>query len=290
MHFRDQWRAVSNRIRGLGEALHLHAAVLRVHSGDSFGVANKLIDHSFKISHELRNFRDDFGSALPQEALSAINDVLSQLPGSTGQLVGDTPDMRRERAWAAVVLLSAFESEMTLALSNTQESIRTRTERAINHLQRSIIVDKRIRDDWKGALARGEVDCEKIGAVHLLLHGIYAFKVSAAGARTDLVYQEPAQRFDGEAAYADGLVLTEWKIVTSDDVKQKCEQARSQAANYACGALGGTELTSYRYIVAVSSNYVELPDTQIVGGVAYVHRNIAVLPKVPSRVKFTAPT
>jgi hypothetical protein len=288
MHFQDQWRAISNRIRSLGEALHLHAAVLKVNSGDTFSVARTLIEHSWKIVRDLRTFRDDFGSALPQEALSAINDALSQLPNAP-QLLNDSADMRRERAWAAVVVLSAFESEMTLALSSTQQTIRTRTERAINHLQRSIVVDKNIKDDWQDAFASGEIACEKIGAVHLLLHGIYAFKASSEGARTDLVYQEPAQVFSGESAYADGLVLTEWKIVTSDDVRQKCQQARSQAANYASGALGGTELTSYRYIIAVSSDYVELPDAQTTGGVVYLHRNIAVAPKVPSRAKFAVP-
>ena len=221
-----------------------------------------------------------------QGALSAIADLLGQLPNDV-QRMSDTPDMRRERAWAAIVLLSAFESEMTLALSNNQEAIRTRVERAFNHLQRSIVVDPKVRTDWQRAIAANEIACEKLGAVHLLLHGIYAFKVNAEGGRTDLVYQEPTQLSDDELPYAEGLVLTEWKSVEAADVKQKCEQARSQAANYASGIFGGAELTTYRYIVAVSADYVPLPDNLVSGGVTYLHRNIAVSPKVPSRAKYS---
>jgi hypothetical protein len=35
--------------------------------------------------------------------------------------------------------------------------------------------------------------CEKLAGVHLLLHGIWAFKVHAAGERTDLVFPQPSR-------------------------------------------------------------------------------------------------
>src|ERR1700722_9028346 len=36
----------------------------------------------------------------------------------------------------------------------------------------------------------GSVACERLGAVHLLWHGIFAFKVDGSGARTDLIAPE----------------------------------------------------------------------------------------------------
>jgi hypothetical protein len=124
---------------------------------------------------------------------------------------GGPPDALRERVWAALVSLVAFETEMSFLLSDVQASIRSRSERAFSHLQRSIVVDESIRARWLKAFKEGEVACEKLGAVHLLLHGIWAFKVDAAGARTDLVLEEPAGDVAAVQRYADGLVLTEWK-------------------------------------------------------------------------------
>jgi hypothetical protein len=80
------------------------------------------------------------------------------------------------------------------------------------HLQRLIVVDDEARRKWQAAFAKGEVECEKLGAVHLLGHGIWAFKIDARGGRTDLVYQEPAGGLIKEQQYAEGFVLTGWKI------------------------------------------------------------------------------
>ncbi len=125
--------------------------------------------------------------------------------------------------------------------------------------------------------------CEKLGAVHLLLHGIWAFKVDAAGARTDLVFQEPAS-LEGVQRYAAGLVLTEWKkAVVTAEVNQRFQEARSQAKRYSQGSLLGSELTSYRYAVVVSERQVEVPNDLKEGNVIYRHINIAVDPQVPSR-------
>ena len=46
-----------------------------------------------------------------------------------------------ERVWAALVLLGAFETEISFLLSDRQEVIRARSERAFAHLQRSIVAD-----------------------------------------------------------------------------------------------------------------------------------------------------
>jgi hypothetical protein len=165
LQYQNEWKALSNRIRGLTEALHLHAAILAVNSNDSFSVASKLLEHVAKIGRELRAFRDALGDILPEQAQEAVITILGQCPPESisGMQVSETPDMRRERAWASVVMLSAFEAEMTFALSGNQEAVLARSERAFSHLQRSIIVDPKVGAEWKAAFKKGEVACEKLG-------------------------------------------------------------------------------------------------------------------------------
>lgn len=172
-------------------------------------------------------------------------------------------------------------------LSDTQQHIRTRSERTFNHLQRLLVVDEEVRNKWKAAYEKGEIECEKLGAVHLLLHGIWAFKVDAEGERTDLVYQEPTGDLKEELRYADGIVLTEWKKakpeLSENNLSILYQQARDQAKRYASGALGGCELTAYRFLVVVSEKQVNVPDVKTVNGIVYHHVNIAIDPSSPSR-------
>lgn len=152
---------------------------------------------------------------------------------------------------------------LSFLLSDVQESIRSRSERAFSHLQRSIIVDEDLREKWNKAFESGEVACEKLGAIHLLLHGIWAFKVDAIGARTDLVFQEAAGDFIADQRYAEGFVLTEWKKAAKDS------QSDQRFEGYAQGPLGAIELTGYRYLVVVSRQQVDIPDDLREGGIVY---------------------
>jgi hypothetical protein len=120
--------------------------------------------------------------------------------------------------------------------------------------------------------------------VHLLLHGIWAFKVNAKGERTDLVFEEPADDLGAENSYADGLVLTEWKVARADDrAEDRFQEARAQARRYAQGSLAGNELTAYRYAIVVSSRQATVPADLTENGIVYRHINIAVDPRSPSR-------
>ena len=127
----------------------------------------------------------------------------------------------------------------------------------------------------------------ELGSIHLLSHGIFAFKVDALGARTDLVFNEPPD--DSLLARGvEGLVLTEWKVANDAPSATKgFREARAQADLYKQGALAGIELTGYRYLIVVSLR--ELPDNSIPPddttntGVVYRHINIVVQPAVPSK-------
>lgn len=284
MTYADQWRALSSRIRGLMQAAQLHAHYLAVRSSDPYGRGRRLHEQSESILTALQTFRAAFAKSLPLSAVAAIDDFVAKNGNLITRKVGGAPDELQERVWAALVLLAAFETEMSFLLSDVQESIRARSERAFFHLQRSLVVDTTLRDKWLNALEAGEVECEKLGAVHLLLHGIWAFKVNAAGARTDLVFQEPVVDLAVAERSAEGLVLTEWKKAgPQDNPVERFEEARLQARRYAQDALAGIELSGSRYLVVVTRREVVVPDDLSEGGVVYRHINIPVEPHVPSR-------
>ena len=146
------------------------------------------------------------------------------------------------------------------------------------------IADDDFREKWQAAFAAGEPACEGLGQVHLLSHGIWAYKVNAAGERTDLVYQEPVADYANDYRYAEGLVPTEWKkVAMRRDAASKFEEARNQARSYAQGALAGNELTGYRYAIVVTAEHVDVPGDLNQDGVVYRHLNIVVDPKPPSK-------
>ena len=278
----DQWAALSGRIRGLMRVAELDVRYLTIRSSDTYRRGERIGDEIEDILRALRGFRESFERSLPRTALDAMDRTercrayVTDTSGGRGA--------RQERLWSAVVMLGAFETEMTYLLTDSQETIRARSELAFAHLQRLIVVDEQLREKWQAAYAAGEVPCEKLGAVHLLQHGIWAFKVDAVGERTDLVYQDRAGDLSDEQQYIRGFVQTEWKKVTeSSDSERQFQQARAQAQRYAQGALGGSELADYRYLVVVSEQQVERPHDLNDGGIMYRHINIAVDPETPSR-------
>ena len=280
----DQWKALSDRIRGLVQTWQLNAAI----PDDTFGRSRRLRERGQEVLAELRAFRTRFEHALPPKALGAIDrcvvaagDHLSF--GTTG--VGVVRKLQAESVSSALVLFSEFETEMSFILADVQWPIRALADRAFSHLQRLIVVDRDFRRKWITAFKDGEVACEKLGAVHLLLHGIYAFKVDGAGGRTDLVFQTPAGDLSKEQRFVDGIVLTEWKTAQSEvDAAAKFAEARRQANQYRRGVLAGSELTTYGYAIVVSLRQVLEPNNLQENGVEYRHVNIAVDPLPPSVV------
>lgn len=175
--------------------------------------------------------------------------------------------------------MAAFEAEMSHAMADKQARLLIASERAFEHLIRSIAVDPDIRGKWQGAFALGERACERLGAIHLLMHGIWAFKVSAPGSETDLVYNEKLSLDARLMGAVEGLVLTEWKVAKSEkDALLKLEQARAQAKNYASGALGGGLLQGTRFLPVVTGEQAQLPDDVEDGGVLYRQICIPVSP------------
>ncbi|WP_152024934.1 hypothetical protein [Candidatus Filomicrobium marinum] len=278
----DAWIAVSSLIKGLQEAGELYSRFMSYHNEDSYGAGNYLREQCEIAVIALETFRRDFDRSLPKEAANRIDSFL----GSRLARAAKDASTAQRGARGALVGLAAVEAEITYILHGRQEQIRARSERAFLLLQRTLAVDGDVQRRWKEAHKGGEVACERLGSLVLLSQGIYAFKVDAIGARTDLVFSEPP---DESLLFrsVEGLVLTEWKVADAANAIARFKEARIQADLYKVGPLAGLELTGYRYLVVVSQK--ALPHTSIpadetsTSGITYRHVNIVVEPEVPSR-------
>jgi hypothetical protein len=102
---------------------------------------------------------------------------------------------------------------------------------------------------------------------------------------TDLVFREPVDVSAAAQRGIEGFVLTEWKVADEENAATRFEDARQQAQLYQQGPLVGTEVTGYRYAIAVS--LADLPKGAVpgdmeIGGVVYRHINIAIEPRKTS--------
>jgi hypothetical protein len=280
MDWRTDWLALHDRIEGVEQAANLYIRALRVSSEDPYAVRRKVFRSEFQALEQIiREFREAHGRALPSTAVATLDRFIK----THGPLLANNDLDNFGHTVACVTALSGFRAELRFQLTDRGATLLRITERALIHLQRTLVADTAAREKWQGAFATGEIACEQLGAVHLLLHGIWAFKTSAAGERTDLVYGEPISNFEVAAA-ADALVLTEWKVVrNSSELSEKLTSAEAQARLYSQGILGGLELSDSRFIIVVSRDRVILPLDSEVSGVFYRRRNIAVVPSTPSR-------
>lgn len=281
MSWLTEWKTISAQIQGLLEAANFYSATattIGYERKDVFAVGNRqLIPHIQKICVILLKFRDNYKDSIPPDAADSLADVLNKYQTWT-----NSDDFGYVHIM--VTVLVSFRAQFEYHISDTSVVAKRLSERAFTHLQRSIVVDSELRRKWNAAFDIDEPACEKLGAVHLLLHGIWAFKVNTAGERTDLVFGEPITDSSSIERAAESLVLTEWKRVLSPTkTDAMASQARKQAARYTVGALWGLELVNYRFIVLVSKDTLTLPADHSENGVVYRHVNVAVSPKPPSK-------
>jgi len=279
MSWRTEWKAISDRIEGLLDAGRIFA---QLQASDSFGAAKfVLLPHARSIYDKIIKYKEIYGQYLPETAIDSItrfkthhNIFKSEDP--------DLLDMGKLKMF--LPCLASFRAEFTYQLSNIQVIAKRITERAFIHLQRLIIADNDMQKRWIEAFKKGETACEKLGAAHLLLHGIWAFKASGKGEQTDLILGEPLRDLSQVESTAEALVLTEWKKVSKpEDLDVQAEKAFKQALVYGDSLLAGIELAGYRYLVLVSDDRLELPSDRTENEVVYRYINIPVQPRVPSK-------
>ncbi len=285
MSWQQEWTALSQRILGLVEAGAVFARFLAKNSEDPFHGGNELRLQTREVFGVLEQFLEQYGASLPDSARAGLRRWLedhSRLFSNRAPAATDANDQAVLKAM--LPMLAAIESEVTFHLTDRQEHLRLRSERAFSHLQRSVIADEAIRGKWKRAFGQGEVACEKLGAVHLLSHGVWAFKAVGEKGRTDLIFQDTLEDLSEVERAAEGLVLTEWKKANGEGhARQQLDAAREQAERYATDTLAGLELRDCRYLVIVTEKAVTLPPEGRSGDVRYRQVNLAVDPDVPSR-------
>ena len=279
MTLRSEWIAIAARIDGFLSSAAIFLQTLVPAKDDPYEGANKvLLPESAQIYAELDQFAARHSSTLPSPARDALHRFLEEHK--------DHFKPGRSAGWQGLKLvapaLGTVRSEVSFHLADFAATTRRLSERAFTHLNRSIVADEDIQKKWKQAFTKGEVRCERLGAAHLLSHGIWAFKIDATGERTDLIFaDQEIDESEAESA-AEALVLTEWKKVKSPDERDtKARDARKQAGLYKAGSLASIELAAYGYIVLVSERRLDPIDNLIEAGVTYKHINVAVDPKSP---------
>lgn len=277
----DEWASIAARIRGFISACQL-AATLRERE-QAGADAHFLAQQCAEIAEMIRAFQG-VSDTLPRKGKVALDRFATQHANKIVFVDGHDSKRKDWNVRNAAVMFAAFEAEMSHALGDADARILGISERAFEHLKRSIAADEGVRTRWQTAFKKGEPTCEALGAVHLLGLGIWAFKADGRTGRTDLVYQEPISGGELLARAVEGLVLTEWKLAKSTgELRAKTEEARSQTKLYAAGELGGIELRSSRFIVIVTEKAMRVPEDIDEGGITFRHINLPVDPDTPSK-------
>jgi hypothetical protein len=277
MNWIERWRAISARIIGLIEATNFLLRTYRIENQNT-GEVGRLLGELREIQEELIKLRDEYDTQMPPLAVAALSHFCSKR-SSDSSPSGSTTELQ------LLAGVQVFRAKFDYLIRDSEIEVRNATELAFHHLQRLIVVDEDTRKKWKRAYAEGETSCEKLGAVHLLAHGIWAFKVRGGQAETDLVYGETGGMTAGQIGRsARAMVLTEWKIVrNAKDAQKKAAEARRETDEYEAGVLGDLELKRTRYIILVGDRQNRTPSDLEQHGVLYRHIWIPVEPESPSR-------
>lgn len=281
--WKAEWAAISRRISGVLEAGHFYLRC-RTPAADvpPKEVAIELLRNSQEVFRSLEAFLKAYESVLPVHASSALNGFIERTHGYFG---GDPQQASAPlfKVQLQLMGLASLQAELSYKLSDFEANARRLSERAFSHLQRSIVADAEIAKKWRRAFSEGEPSCERLGANHLLAHGIWAFKAGSAGERTDLIMGDRVDPVEIERS-AEALVLTEWKRVSrGENPEVKARQAYEEARLYSEGSLAGFQLESDRFLVVVSRERCPLPSDFVEEGIHYRYVNIAVEPETPSR-------
>lgn len=278
-----RWGQIAARVDSFARSAAIFLQAQGIQSEDPHGIAFKVFNReATRLLGEIRQFRDNHAQLLPAAATGELDDFLGSAGLSQILLANGVQGLDVVKAFPPI-LLSVCASVSYLLADRNATGARL-TERALGHLQRSLAVLDSEGAVWQAAFASGEVECEKLGGLHLLRFGVFAFKADPGGARTDLVLGDVITTTSPLAAASDALVLTEWKVVREkDEPTDVAALARRQLELYTAGPLLGIELRSIRYAILVSEAQIAVPSDVTADEVVYRHINIAVKPHTPSK-------
>lgn len=237
-----EWKSIENQIREFDRLCTSYINAMGVKSTDVYSVVGKII---FPVCKELLErielYRERYNSILSDDAVGSISKVLKSFEG---HLVKNTTSRDPTAVLFYKETFNRFSSDFNYYTNELEGSVFRKSERAFIHLQRTLAVSPEERKRWQEAFEHHETAVESLGAVHLLLHGIWAFKIDSGGQRTDLVFEESisSSRMGEVRVASDGLVLTEWKLVKDvRDTISKSNEAYKQATIYSSESLAELE-------------------------------------------------
>jgi hypothetical protein len=279
--WKTEWKAINARIQALIEA---GTFFLGTPDNDQHGGSSLLIENAHETAQRLRAFMEQYERQLEPEQLKCLGLFWLKYRNDLIPPYGDPSGF--SGVTSVLTYLASFRAEFEYLSRDNVAIVRSLVVRAFTHLQRLIVTDRFARELWAETFEAGEPACEGFGSCHLLSHGIWAFKTSAEGERTDLVLGGELDIESKEVQRSSvGLILTEWKVVRKEDeLQEKIEQAFEQAKRYRSGILAGFEVASPRYLVIVSQDHLDMPQPREDGGVMYEYLNIAVSPSSPSKI------
>ena len=295
----DAWNLLAARIHGLEAAIFGFTQTVQYVSigqqptldvQDRLEIANRTLLPTMKeCLQEILKFRDTYSGQLS----GPVNECITRFDTIAKSALGTNAPGGRHQI-QCIVAFVALRSELNYHLSDRESQMIKLVERAFLHLRRRIIADPDFAKQWKTSYQNGgEAACEKLGAVHLLQHGIWSFKAHSEHERTDLILGAPLDMQEADRS-ADALILTEWKKFDDQKYKPKeresqmqkiAESAVKQAGIYTKSSLAGYEIRSTRYIPIVTEDRVAVSDIDE-DGIKYRVINIPVDPESPSKAKF----
>ena len=284
MSWNKEWKAIESQIVEVDRLCSSTIDIKLVKPFDSLGVVRKIIFPACKtLLNRIDIYKSRYSLILPEQAIQAIDYSIEQLANKFDGVTATAIEPASLLFYKEI--FNRLRFDFNYFVNELEGSIYRKSERAFLHLQRTLAVNEEDRNRWKEAF-KHETHIEALGAVHLLSHGIWAFKVDSAGQRTDLVFQEAftTETLESIRVASEGLVLTEWKLVKKlKDAEAKSKEAFKQVSIYGAESLAETELTRYRYLIMVSLEKLnEMPQDFEENGVKYRHINIAIEIESPS--------
>src|ERR1700733_3712221 len=165
MENHDVWEPLSARIRALVDTGRFAANIFGNYNDNR--VMNAFGNHAKAILSDLNALANSMeeeqslkgAEASARTAITRVSNEVTPLLYETG----NTGDLWKINVRASLVLLAALEGEVTYILRDSQEGIRSLTERAFEHLNRTIVVDSSFRERWQAAYQHNEPACEALG-------------------------------------------------------------------------------------------------------------------------------
>src|SRR5580658_10309578 len=127
MHYIDQWKALSARIRGLAEAVVYDH---RFFAKENIGNWRFLRPQAIELVDALTELKAPLEHAGHTTAAAALGRVLGLDQIKAVRASSQMSDASVQNVRSCLVALLAFEAEMTFLLSDAQQNMRTLSERA----------------------------------------------------------------------------------------------------------------------------------------------------------------